>query len=102
MPGFESSHRESLNIEASDNVMAMEILAIVKEELLPLLYGLVGVDSNPVVSIHHQDFHLTVGFRAVICKSDLAAHPAKITNISSKIHQKKIVFTSLHLRRIPR
>ena len=40
--------------------MAMEILAVVKEELLSLLYRLVGVNSDPVVSVHHQDFHLTI------------------------------------------
>ena len=57
--------------------MSMEILAVVKEEFLSLFYGLVGINSNPVISVHHQDFHFAVGLRAVICESYLSAHPEK-------------------------
>ena len=75
MPDFESSKRNNLG---SHNIMAMEILAVVKEELLSLLYRLVGVDSDPVVSVYHQYFHFAVWPGTVIGKSDLSAHPGCI------------------------
>ena len=55
--------------------MSNEITTIVEKELLPNVNVLVGVDADPVVTGHHQDLNLAVGFAAVVREPDLSPHP---------------------------
>ena len=38
-----------------NNIMSMKILAVVEEEFLALHDRFVGIDTNPVVTVHHHD-----------------------------------------------
>ena len=55
--------------------MSVKVLAVIKKKFFSLLDVLVGVDSNAVIAVHHEDFHLTVGLRGVVGEPDLASHP---------------------------
>ena len=53
----------------------MEFLAIIKEELLSHSNVFIGVDSNPVVSVDKENFHITVWLATVISKPYFSSHP---------------------------
>ena len=55
--------------------MSMKILAIIKKQFFSLLNVLVGVDSYPVVAIHHEDFHLAIGLGGMVGEPYLPSHP---------------------------
>ena len=53
----------------------MKILAIVEKQFFSLFDILVGIDSNPVVAVHHEAFHFAVRLGGVVSEPDLASHP---------------------------
>ena len=57
----------------------MKILAIIKKQFFSLLNVLVGVDSYPVVAIHHEDFHLAIGLGGMVGEPYLPSHPEWMT-----------------------
>ena len=53
----------------------MKILAVVEKKFLSLLYVLVGVNTDPVIPVHHENLHITIRLGAVIGESYLAPDP---------------------------
>ena len=72
MPNFAITNHVNVNL---NNIMSMKILAVIEEELFSLFDVPVGINSNPVIAIHHEDLHLAVRFVAVVGEPDLASHP---------------------------
>ena len=62
-----------LEINTSDNIMSMKVLAVIKEELNVS----VGIDANPMVTIHQEDLHFAVWLEAVVGKPYFASNPPK-------------------------
>ena len=59
----------------SNNVVSMKILAVVEKKFLSLLDVLVGVDTDPVIPVHHENFHITIRLGTVIGESYLSPDP---------------------------
>ena len=57
--------------------MSMKVLAVIKEEFLPQLNVPVGIDANPMVTIHQEDLHFAVWLGAVVGKPYFASNPPK-------------------------
>ena len=74
MPNFAITNHVNVNL---NNIMSMKILAVVKEKFFSLQNLLVGIDSDSMISVHHQNLHFTIGLGTVIGKSDLSPHPEK-------------------------
>ena len=55
----------------------MKVLAVIEKQLLPDLNVLVGINSNPVITVHHEDLHFAIWFRAVVSEPNLPSHPRK-------------------------
>ena len=53
----------------------MKILAVVEKKFLSLLDVLVGVDTDPVIPVHHENFHITIRLGTVIGESYLSPDP---------------------------
>ena len=72
MPNFESHF---VRLHELQSKMSMKILAVVEKKFFSLLDILVGVDSDPVVAVHHEDFHFAVGLGGVVGEPYLPSHP---------------------------
>ena len=63
--------------------MAIEFLAVVEEKLFSLFDRFVREYSDSVISIHHQDLHITVRTRTVVGEPDLSSKPGRVCVINN-------------------
>jgi len=64
-----------------DEIVTDKVLPVVEEELGALLDLLLGVDTDPVISIDEQDLDLTVWFVGVVREADGSAQPGRIHDV---------------------
>ena len=76
----------------------MKVLAVIKEEFLPQLNVPVGIDANPMVTIHQEDLHFAVGLGAVVGKPYFASDPEKCQEVSLKTEISKTLPGSIHTK----
>ena len=53
----------------------MKFLAIIEEKFLSLLDVLVGVNSDSVITIHHENFHFAIWLGTMVSKPNFAPDP---------------------------
>merc|ERR1719497_146233 len=56
-------------------------VAVVKEQLLSWLDVSLGKNTNPVISVHHQNFCTTVGIYRVVGESDFVSLPGGVNHV---------------------
>ena len=69
------------SLDANKSKLFRGSVSVVKEQFFSWLDVSLGKDTNPVISVHHQNFCTTVGIYGVVGKSYFIALPGGVHHV---------------------